>query len=331
MLSFSAGLALSCLLGLGPAGQATPPRFSVAVMPLSAASTDRADLSPTQVREVSRAIAASLEHERIRVTELEVGDAASRCEDALCRSRTLSARGVTHALSVEITGGDRMYEVDVTLRDVATGSEVATSGDTCSVCGWSDLRELVAAEAEPMRTWLVQTATLPASLDVEVSPSNARIRVDGELVGRGTLRAKLPPGPHEVVIEAPGHRPHAETINLMPGHARDLDVDLSAAKRPWLRPLSIGAIVAGVTATSAGAALVAIHGREHRSRCSGPPEVDADGDCRYVHRTLAPGLVSLLGGLGLSATGVTLLVIGRGEAELGVAASHREVMISGRF
>ena len=328
MAAVTAGLAMACLLGLA---SDPPPRLSVAVVPLSAASTARADLSPAQVRAVSDTVAASLEHERLEVVQLPVDDPIMRCADAVCRKRTLAARGVTHALTVEVDGEDRMYEVDLTLRDAATGEAVETSGDSCAVCGWSDLRELIAAEAEPIRTWLVQTASLPASLDIDVSPATARVRVDGRYMGRGNVTAKLPPGPHEVVIEAPGHRPHAQVVELVPGHVRDVDIDLPRSKRPWLRPVSIGAIVAGVTATSAGAALLAIHGRENRRRCSGPSEVDEDGDCRYLHRTLAPGLASLLGGLGLSATGVTLLVLGRRDAEIGVSATHREFMISGRF
>ena len=87
----------------------------------------------------------------------------------------------------------------------------------------------------------------------------------------------------------------------------------------------------GFAATASGAALVALHGREHQGRCDGPQGVDADGDCRYVHQTLAPGVVSLIGGVALSATGVTLLVVGRRQAEIGVAATHRKVMVSGRF
>jgi hypothetical protein len=57
-----------------------------------------------------------------------------------------------------------------------------------------------------------------------------------------------------------------------------------------------------------GAALIGIHGRPIRSKCTGG-NVDADGTCRWNHSTMTPGVVLGTIGVGLLATGVSLLVI----------------------
>ncbi len=105
--------------------------------------------------------------------------------------------------------------------------------------------------------------------------------------------------------------------------------------RPWRRPLAISAVAGGLALTTAGAALIGLDGRDDASRCSNPENVDADGDCRFVRRTLAPGVVTALAGAGLTATGITVLVLdrpdGRRRADVKLSATTRSVIISGRF
>jgi hypothetical protein len=56
-----------------------------------------------------------------------------------------------------------------------------------------------------------------ARLHVEVTPS-ATLKVGDEIRGTGTkFTIEVPPGSHEITLEAPGHEPFREAVALTPG------------------------------------------------------------------------------------------------------------------
>lgn len=105
---------------------------------------------------------------------------------------------------------------------------------------------------------------------------------------------------------------------------------------PSLRIGGYVTLTAGAVALIAGSTLIALDGREHSARCRSGEEsvIDADGDCRYVHNTLAGGVSLVLGGVVASAGGITLLALDarrRHRAELSMRIGHRRITLVGRF
>jgi hypothetical protein len=94
-------------------------------------------------------------------------------------------------------------------------------------------------------------------------------------------------------------------------------------------------IALGSAGLVAGSTLIALHGREHRSRCNdaGPSDIDADGDCRFVHRTRGGGIALVVGGAVAAASGIALLVIDSRvrRTELSLRVGLRGPVLAGRF
>lgn len=260
----------------------------LAVTTSAAASATSDGLNEQDVQSIEDRVVEGFGGEDVQVSRPPEVDALHSCEDAACRQRTLDAHRVSHALTIDIRGRDRVYELEIGLYEASSGNAIAPVRTAeCVVCGPADLAELAATEA-----------TL--------------------------LRASLP-GPTE---GTPAQPPHPLSLDV-----RDEPMPPRPPK-PWRRPVAIGSIVGGLAFTTAGVVLTSLHGREDPGRCSNPDNVDADGDCKYVQNTLVPGVVSLLAGAGLTATGVTLLVVerrGRRRAEFTMGATTRRVTISGRF
>ena len=263
----------------------------VAVLPVQAEFERSAGFDAIRGEALQALIAQRLAHDNYEVVLLEADDPAGECSDGACLQRTLGGRGVTHALRVRLGGEVRMYDVELEIYDASTGTMLTENSDSCSVCGWSDLQDVVATSVDPLRGWLALAATQPAK--AQASPPRPTVRA-----GRRSRTSRDPS---------------------------------RGGQKPWMRPVAIGAIALGAAATTAGIALLSLHGREDLRRCDGPGQVDDDGDCRYVHQTLAPGVVSLVAGVGLSAAGITVLGIGSRGAQLSLGATHRKVVLSGRF
>jgi hypothetical protein len=238
---------------------------------------------------------------------------AEKCEDHACRRRSLAAHDVTYWLTTELEGRDRMYVVRTALWSAHESEALAHAEERCVVCGRVELAELVAAQTLTMRRFLTETESEPAAFDIVARPRSARISVDGVELGRGRVRTEVRPGTHRIRVTARGYDPQELTLPVTRGVTRAVEVRLTHPELPGRlhRPLALGALGTAAVGIGVGAALVAADGDPVARRC-GPDDaasLDADGDCRYVHQTLAAGVTVAALGVGLASAAATLLII----------------------
>jgi len=72
--------------------------------------------------------------------------------------------------------------------------------------------------------------SLPSFLNVKVTPQNARVSVDGQLVevdtSSGTARLQINSGIHEIKAEAPGYVTKTVRVEINPYEEKDLEITL---------------------------------------------------------------------------------------------------------
>jgi hypothetical protein len=330
------GASLSFASASPPTDAPMGPRVAVQRVDSEALSPEDRAVLDARIRRILVSGGASL-------ASAEAVDEIGRCGDAVCRVRTLETLGVAYWLSAEISGADRIYDVRLQLWSDDAEAPIATVDERCVVCGRADLENLVAAATNKLRTWIVVTADRPdlPVLAVAAEPKNARVRVDGQPMPPGFSGGPVWPGEHVVEVTAPGYEAQRQTVQVDAGKDARLHVQLRERPRhaPWLRRLGIAGLAVGVPATAAGITLLSLHGRDIGRRCGSdnPDNVDADGDCRYVHDTAAGGGVATGLGVALSAAGAALLILDRRRrvgrrAEVGPWVGRRfTVGVEGRF
>jgi hypothetical protein len=299
---------VACLLAAPVAeGSSGPP--TVGIMPVAGGE----GLTPADREHLRNRSRATLVGPWARVVENEELTGAEACEDHACRQRSLAAHGVTYWLTTEIDGRDRMYTVRTALWSVDDAEAVAHAEERCMVCGRAELAELVAAQSLVMRQFLSETGNDPAAVTVDARPRSARVAIDGTVVGKGHVTTQVSPGEHQVRVTARGYDPQALTLTTTRGVTRTVEVRLLHPELPgrWHRPLAFGALGAAVVAIGGGAAMVAADGEPVARKCGpdDPQNIDGDGDCRYVRRTLEAGVVVTALGVGLASAATTLLII----------------------
>ncbi len=103
-----------------------------------------------------------------------------------------------------------------------------------------------------------------------------------------------------------------------------------------LRPTGIALLALGSAGVVGGAVLLGIDGQEIRRQCGGDggQNLDADGDCRFVHETRAGGIAMLTGGVLAVAGGITLVTVERNRrrrADLRMRVGWNRIVLAGRF
>jgi hypothetical protein len=99
-----------------------------------------------------------------------------------------------------------------------------------------------------------------------------------------------------------------------------------------LRPSGIALLALGSASVVGGAVLLGIDGQDVRRRCDGQ-NLDAQGDCRFVHETKAGGIAMLTGGILAAAGGITLVSIDRKRrrADVRLRLGYNRIVLLGRF
>lgn len=266
---------------------------------------------------------ARAEGERIVVDALIVdGEMAEHLRTGVDESvREGLARG-----SVEVVDGEGQYilrtsvkvakpdyVIKLELVDAESGEVLTATEKTCDLCGAQELRELASDLAATIARKAGSVSKIAPTLVIESTPPGAAVLVDGEEVGSTPLELEVEEGEHEITVRKQGYMARTQSLSFEQGVRESLAVTLESAgpdKRAKLyRTIGWGALGAGVGAAGAGVALILINDREITSDCDGDNR-DDDGDCKYVHQTLAGGLTLAGVGAALIATGVTFAVLG---------------------
>jgi hypothetical protein len=210
-------------------------------------------------------------------------------------------------ISISIGGGRRDY----TLRWVANAPQLDAPlvvESTCELCSLVEVEEQFTVDLSSICARLDASVDTPGRVRVSAEPDRAWVRIDGRRTGRTPWAGEVALGKHRLEVRARGYGTQVRTLQVFPGIERHEHFELMAlprAHRPaWPGWTSLGL---GIALGISGTALIAIEGQDWRGRCSGP-DVDANGNCRFVYRTLPAGIaLAALGGAAI-ASGVGLIV-----------------------
>lgn len=247
----------------------------------------------------------------------------SACTTAPCWRAEADATGTRYiaSLSVDASGADQRLSMNIV--DLNDGSTAVKVDRTCELCGRDELLDATADLCATALRKLQSQASITTEIAVDSIPTGARVVLDGQEQGTTPIRIEVSPGPHTVELSAAGYDSFSQPIDLERGTTESVRLRLSASVQspppPSTADLSstptrrrkrvvLGAALlgGGVAASAAGVTLLVLHGRPITADCSGS-DVDVDGDCHFLHDTLAGGIVGLSAGAAALIGGAVLL------------------------
>ena len=124
-------------------------------------------------------------------------------------------------LDEKIVGDFSPHEV----RDVAPGAHVIVAKRE----NYQDYREPIELGSGEQRTVSIHMSYIPAGLELEVDPSDATVKMDGQEIGKQSPVRKddILPGEHEFTFERAGYRPHKVKWQFKPTETRKERVGLA--------------------------------------------------------------------------------------------------------
>jgi hypothetical protein len=233
-------------------------------------------------------------------------DAATlACRTADCYPALAQRLRVAYLVVVTVGQHERNYGITLVLVRGRSGEKAAELQERCDICGIEEVGEKMGLAASGLRAKLEALMVGPARLAVRSSPPGAYVSLDGKEIGQTPLEREVPGGQHTLRLTHRGHIAAERTVTLVPEIAEAVDVALirAASTFPYTA-IGWSALVTGVLAVGAGAALVAIDGRQ--LSCSDASK-DAFGHCPKVRNTRALG-AALAGVGGAFATAGALFV-----------------------
>lgn len=238
------------------------------------------------------------------------------------------------ALAVELDGkqvGKTPWEGLVEVGDHTVHLQGSVGVDDLAACGASGVGsggEQAEMGSGPPATAIVklydvtsvalEAKEVDGSLEIDATPKDARIAVDGKDVGRGRWMGRLRLGEHLVEITAPGFLPEERHVRIERRRQRELQVALESDPAARLRAATIGAWVGygvgvlglGVFAVTGSLALVKTS--EIKSRCGGtscPLDEQPNLDTAGTLARISTGAL-VMSGIGV-ATGTLAVVMRR--------------------
>lgn len=271
---------------------------------------------------------------RMRVDE-ELRSALERSGLPLAEAGSEESSG--YRVRTRVRAVSRDYEIVIDLVS-AEGEVIATTEETCEICGLDELAGAITTRAGVIAKEIETLETLPPpKVVVQSTPTGATVIVDGEPVGETPMTVELTAGDHHIRLEKDGHVAMDRQISLADGVNTKVDLDLPIAseKSGKLRPLGWAALGTGAAFVGGGIALLAIDAEQNTKRCDGQ-DVDIDGDCRFVFNTKWAGAAVGATGAAIAATGAAILIFTRarkGKRQERVQATFgpTSVGLSGRF
>ncbi len=269
---------------------------------------------------------------------LVASEAATPECDATCRT-TFSEAGASHLVRASVEQANRDYNVKLELVDTNSGEVVAEVETTCEICGLDELGELVEGQGAVLQTKLAALDVPASILTVTSTPPGAVVIVDGEGVGKTPLEREMMPGEHRIRVVRTGYVTEDRRVTVVDGVSQAVDVSLKKSPANS-RNVIIGAVGTGVGAAllGAGIGLLAVNGRPQPG-CA-DEDLDADGDCKYIFKTVPIGASFAIPGAVLATVGVMLLIQNREllgnrkrrkQARLQPGISPFGVSLRGRF
>jgi hypothetical protein len=311
----------------------TPSRIRVAIE----APDVKGDLAPGDRASLIEALEGSLASDAYELVATPAGARGplERCETDECRRRRGRELEATHVIETRLSARARDYTIAMQLWSVERGEVIASAEGRCEICGLTEVRQLVISKAGALRLRLSEQDAAPATVRVTSEPLGSMVRLDGRKVGVTPYVGEVDPGHHVVAVSNNGFFPERNQITATRGVREDVHLELDRVPRPRvLEGIGWASLGTGMIALGGGVGLLAIDGHEHGRKCDDPGARDADGDCRYVHRTFAGGLALTIAGATLSTAGITMVMVDRKRRrKLAVTAGvgPRRVSLTMRF
>ncbi len=258
------------------------------------------------------------------------------CDDLSCWAEAGAEAGAAYLILPRVTASGRDYEVRIQLVDVATASVVATTEQTCEVCGVQEAAEVLGSASATLAAKVANTEQGPPVLAIDAQPPGALVSVDGELIGRAPIEREVETGTHWISITLDGYVSQKREISSTRGVRESLSFQLQPTPvigRTKMELAGWSLVGIGAAGLGTGVVLAVLEERPNRLRCDGD-DVDPEGDCRLRYATLEAGIGTLAAGGVLFATGLTLALVGRKKrrrANTSVALTPRSVVLRGRF
>lgn len=264
-----------------PMSDPEPSRSTVVMLPLqvegSLGDADRVMLSDSLLRGLQRG-----------AFDVVSRDDGARCEAETCWQE-LESTGIAFVVEAHLSVVERDYAIDVELYDVQTRTAVATSRETCEICGIADVASLTEAAAATLRTKVDALVKGPATLGVHSNPEGAIVTLDGEIVGTTPLvGVQVESGAHDVKATKDGYLPVEQRVTFVDGVAESLDFmlqpDPNGIKR-W-RPWAWASLGVGLASLGTAIAFGALRDRPYRlgGACA-DDRVDEEGNCERLWNT----------------------------------------------
>lgn len=310
-----------------PPGDANAKAQTVLLLPLEAEGVLASDREALEDR-----LRSAFEDPAIAiVTPTELGACAEELTEP-CLRELGRDHAASHIVRAEIVADGRDYVAQLIVLAVDGDGPASLIDAGCQICGFAEFDDRLAARAVAARDLILATPQV-GRLELVGHPDDARVRIDKQWRGRLPYDGELSVGPHELIVSADGHYRKVIPIDTLAGVSQRLVVDL--APKPvhdWRRPTGWALLGSGIASVVTGSALIGVHGSPATLRCSSPDPslVDADGDCRWLRRTLGAGVGLTAVGLAAAATGTTLLVIDARRRSAHERAENRNTQISAR-
>ena len=300
------------LLAFAPSSGANRPRTTLAAAPMAAFGDPQNEVGVDTAR-IDQAILEGFARGEIELERLD-GD----CETPACWLDRARQRGHERVLLpvLESIGPD--YQIRIEVVDTATGKVLASTEDTCEICGEDEIGVVASDVAAGLLSRLSRLDEQDAELGwlkIVGRPVGATIELDGRAVGTVPWEGEVGVGSHELRLSHTGYTAFNRSFSTSPGEREQLEVDLE--RLPPVEPkqppqkalLATGAslVGVGVVGTSTGAGLFALDGRPYRHGC-GPEQVDVNGRCPRMYEASAPAVAMVVVGGAAIVAGVAVLV-----------------------
>lgn len=312
---------LAATVATRPAHAASPRDLAVAVIGIEFEGA----VPPASREVLLRRLSDGLTTARFRVVA-SADDSAAQCQDVACFKDASTRLRAQYLVRGRVREHQKSYELKLEIIDGRKGESVGTSEARCDICGIEEVGERLSLSTSSLRNRLEALANEPGVIVVRSSPE-ARVSLDGKLLGTTPMALPTGDGEHQLVLEADDHLRYERTVRVLPSVEEHLDVQL--IRRSGSFPMKAAgwtAVAVGLVTVAAGVWAVSINGNEI---ACGASTKDPQGHCPEVHGTAALGAVLIGTGAAAISVGGVWLYLGSKQAPAETAAYH--VGLRGRF